>query len=86
MLLALGTLKSKWARPGAVLPGESDVQPGRMTQDFTFDDQPYEVTVLADQSLLVTEVNGAHRLPVTMPRGLVLPKGFKRTESYHRGQ
>ena len=86
LLLTLETLKAKWVRPGATFTGEADVLPGRVVQGFTFDDQPYEVTVFADRSLLVTELSGARRLPVTIPRGLALPKGFKRTEAYHRAQ
>lgn len=86
LLLALDALRGKWSRPGAAFTGEVTVQPGRVTQGFTFDDQGYEVTVFADQSLLVTEVDGARRLPVMVPRGMALPKGFKRTQAYHRAQ
>lgn len=86
LLLALDTLRGKWTRPGAAFTGEVAAQPGRVTQAFTFDDLAYEVTVFADQSLLVTEVDGARRLPVTIPRGLALPKGFRRTQAYHRAQ
>lgn len=84
--LALSTLRSKWRRPGAEFTSEVDVQPDRVTQAFTFDDQTYEVTVFADQTLQVREVDGGQKKDVSIPRGLALPKEFRRTDAYHRAQ
>lgn len=84
--LALSTLRSKWRRPGADFTGDVDVQPDRVTQAFTFDDQHYEVTIFADQTLQVREVDGLRRKDVSIPRGLALPKEFRRTDAYHRAQ
>ncbi len=77
--LALSTLRSKWRRPGAEFTGDVDVQPDRVTQAFTFDEQPYEVTINADRALQVREVDGPRKTDVSIPRGLALPKGLKRT-------
>lgn len=84
--LALSTLRSKWRRPGAEFTGDVDVQPDRVTQAFTFDDQPYEVTVFADQTLQVREVDDTRKKEVSIPRGLALPKEFRRTDAYQRAQ
>lgn len=82
--LALDHLKGKWAKQGAAFQSEVVPEQGRVTQMFTFDDQPYEVTVFADKSLQVSELVGGQRHPVKIPRGLTFPKGFIRTEGYDR--
>lgn len=84
--LALSTLRSKWRRPGAEFTGDVDIQPDRVTQAFTFDDQPYEVTINADRTLQVREVDGTRKTDVSIPRGLALPKEFRRTDAYHRAE
>lgn len=84
LLLALDTLKGKWGKQGAVFTTSPEPEQGRVVQAFTFDDQTYVVSVYADKSLHVAEVEGAVRRPVSVPRGLTFPKGFLRTEGYDR--
>lgn len=82
--LALETLKGKWAKQGTAFQGKAVQEQGRVSQVFTFDDVPYEVTVFADKSLQVTELAGGQRRPIKVPHGLPFPKGFIRTEGYDK--
>lgn len=84
LLLALETVRVKWERQGAQFAGELAQQEGVVAQPFTFDDQEYEVSVFADKSVQVAEVDGEARRAIRIPRGLPFPKGFRRTEEYHR--
>lgn len=84
LLLALDTVKGKWAKQGAEFKGDLVQEQGRVSRVFTFDEQPYEVTVFADKSLQVTELGDGQRRPIKVPRGLPFPKGFTRTEGYDK--
>lgn len=76
--LALETVRRNWAKQGAVFQGDTNVQATKITESFTFDEQPYRLTIHTDKTLQVMELDGDQSRPVQVPRGLPFPKGLVR--------
>lgn len=76
--LALETVRRNWGRQGAVFQGDVTAKPDHLRESFTFDEQPYRLTIHADKTLQVTELDGETARPVQVPRGLPFPKGLSR--------
>lgn len=82
--LALDTVRRNWARQGAVFQGDTATKADHISESFTLDEQPYHLTIHADKTLQVAELDGNQLRPVQVPRGLPFPKGLNRTEGYDR--
>lgn len=79
LLQAMDALRIKWCRPGATFTGAVSCQPDAVVQVFQLDGRTYEVTVCAEWTVSVVELDGPLRRPVTIPHGLTLPKDFRRS-------
>lgn len=82
LLLALEKVRARWSRQGADFQAPPESSPGEVRQAFVFGGQTYQLTILANKALRVSELEDDEHRSVPPPRGLSFPRGLVR----HRGR